>query len=368
MIAFTFEAFYSHSFDRKDKEICDIFKSIFESFGFNIYEHKQREGQGLSDEIINHIKEKDVFIGVITKNSSWLKNEMSIAYALKKDKVLIFYEKDIDVDGVLNESKIWKVPFERDNLLDSIIHNNILGNIYKFKEDLLEVYFPFYMYEEIYAVRKIIDKNNYEIRERRTVISLNDLLKEIPYSSRVISGNDLDISVKEPEKNFSFEVLEKPLNKQVNFEIKRNDSQEFKFVTQIHPNLSKGEKLKYQFKIKRKNLKKLYKEEINIHKKQQYSVYNNTYFQRTNIVIEQPTKKLVLEVEFPEKYKIGEYGCYVFLNKTSNRNKNEEQRVKVELIDRIDKQIVRLKAIYPKINHNYHLYWEPPFKKDFENE
>jgi len=357
-----FEAFYSHSFDRKDKEICEIFKKIFESFGFRIYEHKQREGNKLNNEIINHIKEKDVFIGVLTKNySSWLTNEMAVAYALKQDKILIFYEQGMEINGFVSDSSIRKVPFEKKDLLNSLIDNNILGTIYKFKEDLIgEMYFPFYMFEEIYAIRKIIDKDNYEIVEKKTVISLNDSLKEIPYSSRVISGNDLDIRAKSTE----FKVLEKPLNKEVNFEIRRDHPQEFKFVTVISPNLSKGEKITYQYKIKRKNLKKFYKEDINRHQKQQYSVYENTYFQRTNIEVEQPTRRIILEMEFPENYKIKKYGCFVFLNNTSNRNIDEEKRVKISLIDKIDKQILRLEIMYPKINHNYHLYWEPPSKKE----
>ena len=85
----TFEAFYSHSFDEEDYEICEKFKKIFEAFNFKIYEHKNREGKNLSDEIINHIKNKDVFIGVVTKNSLWLTNEISIDYTLKQNNLQI---------------------------------------------------------------------------------------------------------------------------------------------------------------------------------------------------------------------------------------------------------------------------------------
>ena len=359
----TFNAFYSHSFDGKDYEICEKFKKIFEAFDFRIYEHKNREGESLSDEIIEHIKNKDVFIGVITKNSLWLTNEMSIAYSLKKDKMILFYEDNINTNGVISESQIRKIPFNRENFLNSLINNNILGTLYKFKENLIgEMYFPFYMFEETHSVRRIIDKDNYEIRERKTVISLNDFLKEIPYTSRAISGNDIDISAKE----INFEVLENPFVKKVYLEEKRNDSQEIAIATIISPNLSKGEKITYQFKIKRKNLKKFFKEDVDIHYlSKRYPVYNGTYFQWSNTLISQPTKKFILEVEFPENYKIGKYGSFIFLNKTSNRNEDEEKRVKVKLIDRIGQQILRLEVMYPKINHNYHLYWEPPSKDEY---
>ena len=361
----SFEAFYSHSFDKKDKDICEIFKKIFESFDFKIYEHKQREGNELNNEIIDHIREKDVFIGVLTKNHSfWLTNEMSVAYALKKDKILIFYEDGIEKSGFLSSSAIRKIPFQREDLLNSLIDNNILGNIYKFKEYLIgKMYFPFYMFEEIYAIRRIIDKDNYEIRERRSVISLNDALTEIPYTSKAINKKDIDVSAKE----FSFKVLEKPSNKSVNYKIDCNIPREFKFFTLISPKLSKGEKIVYQFKIKMNNIKEYYKEDVDIGNRKYLGIYyQNTYLQRISTTISQPTKKLILEVEFPENYKIKKYGYYIFLARTSNRNKDEEKQARVKLIDRIDRQILQLKIIYPKINHNYNLYWEPPSKEDIQ--
>jgi len=293
--------------------------------------------------------------------------ELSIAYALKKDKILVFYEKGLSIDGVLNDVKR-KIPFEKDKLFDNIICGGIIETIYKFKEDLIgDMYFPFYMFEEIYAIRKIINKKEYEIREKRTVVSLNNNLKEIPYSSRVISERDIDISVKNTEKDFSFEVLNKPSNVNVKYKITRNYKHELKFITIISPQLIKGEKISYQFKIKRRNLKKYYKEDIDLDEKHQYDVYERTYYQKTNSTITQPTKKLILEVEFPENYKIKDYGCYVFLKETSNRNEDEEKRVKVEKIDRINMQILKLEVMYPKINHDYYLHWEPPSRKELEN-
>lgn len=214
------------------------------------------------------------------------------------------------------------------------------------------------------AFRKIIDENTYEVREKHTVISLNDFMQEVTHNSRVIFGNYKGIRI--DENSFVFNILEKPYNKQVIYEILRNEKQEFKFTVKIKPNLSKNEKIIYSFKYRRKNLKKLYKENVNlIENGKIYSTYKTKYYQRTNVAIEQPTKNLVIRMEFPENYPINNYGTYVFLNKTSNRNFDEEKRVKVFLDDNIGYPYIQLEVKYPKINHNYHLWWEVPSKEEY---
>jgi len=361
----TFSGFYSHSFAPEDKEICKKFEEIIKSFGFELYEHKRRESEPLSKEIIKHIEEKDVFISVITKNSFWLRDESTVAFHEKKP-MIIFYEEGLNLGGVLNDNSINKVPFRREYLLNSIIDNGILKTLNYFKESLIgDMYFPFYRKDEIIAYRKIIDENTYEVREKHTITSLNDLTQEIPYTSRVISKNNIDISIN--QNSFEFKVLKKPERKKIYYDIRRNDKQEFKLIVKINPNLSKNEQLKYQFKYKRKNLKRMFKEQINlIENGKVYPTYKNTYYQRTNVVIEQPTKKIVIRMEFPEDYPIHDYGAYVFLNKTSNRNYDEEKRIKVVFDDNVGgNPYIQLEVKYPKINHNYHLWWEVPSKEEY---
>ena len=355
----TFSGFYSHSFAPEDKEICKKFEEIIKSFGFELYEHKRRESEPLSKEIIKHIEEKDVFISVITKNSFWLRDESTVAFHEKKP-MIIFYEEGLNLDGILNDNSINKVPFRREDLLNSLIDNGILKTLYYFKETLIgEMYFPFYEDEEIYVVNKIINKNLYEVRQKRTIISLNDYFNEIVHISKKVSN--INKSIKIDKKSFCFKILEKP-NVNINHKILINKKYEFRILVNIVPNLKKGKKIIYQFKFQRKNLKRFFLED-KIKRKQIYKVPKN--FECMNFIIDSPTKKLILKMEFPENYDIKKFKAYVFLINTSNRNYNEEKKVQVFLNDNVGYKSLKLVVNFPKINHIYHLCWEPPSKEEY---
>jgi len=356
--------FLSYSFEEKPK-IIRYFENLLSNFGFNIYKHTYRESAILNNEIEKDIKSRDVFVAVITKNDNntikeWLISEITFASVYKKTNMLLFIEDGI-ISSVLNEIESIKIPFNKKTLHKDIINRSFVKSLYMFKEKLIgDIYFPLFEQEKLLYIVNIISKDLLEISSRVKVKSLSNSFQEIVHTSNSLNKTS-DISIK--ENKFKFKCLQHPDDINLKGILKVNSKENIRLSILADDYIKKDNFIEYEYSFKRQNHKAFTQKEALKRNKSYYyeEVYKNTSYSRQNVSIEHPTKELIHKIKFPTNYKIKNYGIYVFVIKTSNRDIEEEQRIYkyLSLIDDINNLSLSLHIKYPKLNRNYHIYWTP---------
>jgi len=370
-----FNAFVACSFDEKDELVRKNYEELLRNMGFKPDVRDIRTDNGrLSDEIIEAIKSNDVFVAILTQRDgnipSWLSFETAFAYSSKKsDKIFVLYEDVLKdkLSGVFEDIKS-KAIFKRNDLRSF----NVVNRLQIFREKLIsQMYVPLYQFDEVIAYRELINQECYILASQKTVRVIgNNKLYELKHkTNRVSSDDSVDMSIDDKDFVFDGEVYSKK-NKQIYGDIIRNDACAFQISVKFPEGLEKEEDnksdefAKYYFKLKRKNYKKFIKEEVDnsesYWKFLQDEQKEGNFFQRTNHYIVYPTKKLKLIVKFPKNYPVEKYKAIALIHDTTNVNEEETDRLYIKKVEEFGQITLILEVDFPKINHSYHLCWEPP--------
>ena len=330
-----FDALLCYSFGKENDELKEGIKKLLENFQFNV---EILNYHGNNSNIVEIIKDKmkkvDAIFIIYTKDiSQAVRDEASIAYHFWKKKLFVFFEDSHEVEGFLAKKDYAFAVFERKNLCRNLLNDGMLKSLLEFHESLtLKGYMPLYSEKLRERLEKIVNEQTVITYGRRIVEVIQDNLTflEIPIIYRAHRKTD-KVKVKKFELT-SIKINEIEVSKNSNsYVIVSNNDFEFKVIVKINKMLKLGDTVELMYWLERNNNYKRFAEDINC-EDDRITFFRDKKYNRISAIIRHPTDKLVQKVELPRDWKIKNYGKYVALSASSNRNPAEEKKCQLKNI------------------------------------
>ena len=112
------QAFLSHSFDEHDRKVVGYIRAILEAKGFQITSASPDEMPDIrsaAEKLRSAIGSADCLIAIVTTSSSWIQNEIGMAYMVRKPVYVISEGDPKDIGGIASYITD-AVTFERNEI------------------------------------------------------------------------------------------------------------------------------------------------------------------------------------------------------------------------------------------------------------
>jgi hypothetical protein len=270
----------------------------------------------------------------------------------------------VKIEGLIAAEKRQEI-FNRQNLLKRI--DKITKFIFKLRSHLESKFhsglsqIPTMLRHYIHVKEQMLSK---EIIMLRTEILMESLIDGLDGTCHSIELEEKTPGLSIRPKEFGFKCLEKPLNILVEAETLMNSDHKYLWKITFKPDLKRGERVKYAFKLVLPNCRPYSYEELLERINRETYEYKEPKCEACEWRISYPTYEFLHEFEFPEDYEIENYYPDVSMGDAKLKAENEVKRVKegnMFTAERIfDKWILKLKVPKPLLGHTYYTYYLPP--------
>lgn len=372
-----FRAFISCSFAAEDADVVDTFRRLIRSFDIEAEVYDYQEFGRIPDKVKEHIVRADCLIALATRRkkiegadawacADWIHHEVALAHAFKKP-IAIFYEDGVRIEGLL-ETEERRQRFSRSDLLrdmDKITRflfslRNCLDESCRLEKAHLPVLLRHYL-----RIKEEIRSRDFSVV--RTDVLMESLVNglEGTHHSNALEETTPGLTVR--PKQFDFVCKEISAGKRAETVVLQDSDQKHLWRINFFPPLSKGDKVKYAFKLVRQNIRPWTHEEAEARVKANTYEYQDTRCEACEWSIAYPTAEFCFEIEFPEDYEIRNPWIDVRMGPARLPSEQELKRLKeanmftAEKI--IDKWTLSLKVPKPLEGHTYYIYYFAPSEK-----
>jgi hypothetical protein len=374
MAEILFRAFLSCSLNSEDAEVVDMFKRLIRSFDIDPLVYDYQELGRVSDKVKEHIIKSDCLIAIATRRKKiegldlwacpdWIHHELALAHAYNKP-VAIFFEDGVRIEGLI-ETEERRQKFVRTDLLRDI--DKIARFLFSLRTNLESSY-------EVAKTSAPVLLRHYvhvkeEVRSRDVSIMRCDILMESIVDSLEATHHsneleDLTPGLSVRPQQFDFVCKEIPSGKRAEPMVVQNTDLKYLWRLNFIPPLTKGDKVKYAFKVVHQNTRPYTHEEAMERVAKETYEYKDPRCEACEWKISYPTAEFFYEIDFPEGYEIIDPFIDVRMGTADLKADHEVQRIKdgqmfsAEKI--IDRWTLSLRVPKPLQNHTYYMYYTSP--------